>query len=54
MHYVHLGRVGLVANFRWGEMADFILGWTTLDIAHDDGRGSAGGGGLPARETLIQ
>jgi hypothetical protein len=37
MHYIHLGHVGLVSNFRWGEILDFALGWTTLDIANDDG-----------------
>ena len=37
MHYTHLGPVGLVTNFRWGEIFDFFLGWTTLDIANDDG-----------------
>ena len=50
MHYVHLGHVGLVLNFRWGEMADFLLGFTTLDFAHDDGRKFGHWGWLPARE----
>ena len=37
MHYTHLGPVGLVTNFRWGEILDFVVGFTTLDIAQDDG-----------------
>jgi len=37
MHYLHLGHVGLVANFRWTEIADFFLGWFTIDLAGDDG-----------------
>ena len=54
MHYIHLGRVGLVANFRWGEIADFLLGWTTLDIAHDDNRAAGEGGGPAVREMFVQ
>lgn len=38
VHHIHLGWVGLVANARYMEMVDFLLGWTTLDIAGDDGR----------------
>jgi len=37
VHYVHLLWVGAVANARYMEMIDFILGFTTLDIAGDDG-----------------
>ncbi len=37
MHYIHLGHVGLVSNFRWGQIADFVLGWATIDFAGDDG-----------------
>jgi hypothetical protein len=48
MHYIHLGHVGLVANFRWGEIADFILGWSTLDFAHDDGQQFSHWGWQPA------
>ncbi|MGD2175927.1 MAG: hypothetical protein PVJ27_11035 [Candidatus Brocadiaceae bacterium] len=36
-HYVHLGRVGLVATPRYYQALDFLLGWTTLDIGFDDG-----------------
>jgi len=38
MHYVHLGHVGLIANFHWAQILDFALGWTTLDIEGDDGK----------------
>jgi len=37
LHFLHLGYAGLVANLRYYEILDFILGWTTLDIACDDG-----------------
>jgi len=37
MHYIHLGRFGLVLNIRYTEMLDFLLGWTTFDLAGDDG-----------------
>jgi hypothetical protein len=33
---LHLGWVGLVLNCRIGDVVDFILGWTTLDIMQDD------------------
>lgn len=36
-HYVHLGWIGVVASPRYLQMLDFILGFTTLDICHDDG-----------------
>lgn len=36
-HYLHLGWVGLVGTPRWLQMADFLLGWTTLDLCFDDG-----------------
>jgi hypothetical protein len=35
-HYFHFGWVGLVITPRWLQMADFVLGWTTLDICQDD------------------
>lgn len=41
LHSLHLGYVGVVANLRYLELLDFLLGWTTLDIACDDG-GKAG------------
>ena len=37
LHLLHLGYAGLVANLRYWELLDFILGWTTLDVACDDG-----------------
>ena len=36
-HYIHLGWIGVVVSPRYLQMLDFILGWTTLDIAYDDG-----------------
>lgn len=33
---LHLGWVGITLNCHFGELADFILGWTTLDIMGDD------------------
>ena len=35
MHFIHLGRVGLVINLRWGEIANFIAGLATLDFANN-------------------
>ncbi|MHC5035057.1 MAG: hypothetical protein ACYTFZ_08480 [Planctomycetota bacterium] len=37
IHYLHVLCVGAVANARYMEMIDFVLGWSTLDIAGDDG-----------------
>ena len=38
VHYFpHLGYVGFCWGLRWTELADFMLGWTTIDIAGDDG-----------------
>ncbi len=34
---LHLGWVGLTLNCKFGELADFLLGWTTADIMGDDG-----------------
>jgi len=56
---LHLGWIGLYANCSVVDFADFILGWTTLDIGHDDAPAHAtrpGGGmvaamGQPARAT---
>ncbi len=44
------GLVGTVRlGFSAGELVDFILGWTTLDIFHDDfGSGKRAGGSAPA------
>lgn len=41
-HYLHLGWIGVVASPRYLQIIDFILGFSTLDICHDDGteRGS--------------
>ncbi len=36
---LHLGWVGLTLNCRFGELADFLLGWATLDIMGDDAAG---------------
>ena len=38
VHYVHLLFIGVVANARYGEMVDFVLGFAGIDIARDDGR----------------
>lgn len=37
MHFTHLGRVGLMHNYRWGEIFDFALGFLWIDFANDDG-----------------
>jgi len=36
---LHLGWVGLTLNCKFAEVADFLLGWTTLDILSDDHMG---------------
>lgn len=36
--FPHIGHVGLVWNARYTEILDFFLGWTTFDLAGDDGR----------------
>lgn len=36
-HYLHVGWIGLVGSPRWLQMADFVLGFTTLDLCQDDG-----------------
>ena len=33
---VHLGWVGVNVTCKLSELADFVLGWTTIDIADDD------------------
>lgn len=38
-HYLHLGWFGVMLDPRFIEMFDFIVGWTTLDVCHDDDRG---------------
>lgn len=38
VHNFHFGWIGIVGNIRYSEMVDFILGFTTFDLAHDDGR----------------
>ncbi|MHC4592176.1 MAG: hypothetical protein ACYS8L_05715 [Planctomycetota bacterium] len=38
VHFIHNGTIGVVLNLRYAEMLDFLIGFTTLDIAHDDGR----------------
>jgi len=37
-HEVHILFIGLVGNLRYMEIIDFVLGFTTLDIAGDDGK----------------
>lgn len=37
-HYLHLGWVGLVVSPRYLQIIDFLVGFTTLDICHDDGK----------------
>ena len=37
---LHLGWVGIALNCHFAELADFFLGWTTLDIMGDDGGAS--------------
>ena len=39
---LHLGWVGLTLNCHFAELADFLLGWTTLDILGDDYAAEAG------------
>lgn len=45
---LHLGWIGLYADCSVLDLADFVLGWTTLDIGHDDAPayGSEPSGGL--------
>ena len=50
MKKIHLGPVGLVANARWFEMADFVAGFTTLDLSLDDGKKFGHWIWLPDRE----
>ena len=35
--FPHIAYVGFVWNARWTQMIDFMLGFTTLDLAGDDG-----------------
>ena len=37
MHILHLGWGGVMFNLRYADMLDFLLGWTTFDLAGDDG-----------------
>jgi len=39
---LHLGWIGIFANCSPMDLVDFILGWSTLDIGHDDGRSRRG------------
>ena len=32
----HIGWIGLTLNCKFGEFADFLLGWTTVDVMGDD------------------
>lgn len=47
--FPHLGYVGFVWNARWTQMLDFIVGFTTLDLAGDDGRKFGAWPGNPRR-----
>ena len=38
VHNFHIGWIGIVFNLRYAEMLDFILGFTTFDLAGDDNR----------------
>ncbi len=33
---LHLGWIGVTVNCKFGELADFLLGWTAIDIMGDD------------------
>ena len=38
VHFIpHLGYVGLVWSLRWGQIVDFVVGFTTIDLDGDDG-----------------
>jgi hypothetical protein len=47
IHYIHLGWVGLGANVRYGEIADFLLGWVGYDLCGDDDLREFGQGDWP-------
>jgi hypothetical protein len=36
IHYLHLGWLGVTANFRYYEMFDFVAGWFGFDPVGDD------------------
>ncbi len=38
LHYIHTGWFGAVANLRYLQMVDFLLGWFGVDLCFDDGR----------------
>jgi len=42
---VHVGWAGVVANAKWLQVADFLLGCTGIDICFDDGKRRGGRGG---------
>ncbi len=52
MHYIHLGHVGLIANFRWCAILDFVMGWTTYDLMGDDVGSEAAPKPAPAEEMV--
>ncbi len=37
-HYIHVGWIGVIGSPRYFQMADFVLGFTTLDLGLDDDR----------------
>ena len=38
IHYVHVGWIGVMANLRYMQAPDFVLGLLCIDLALDDGR----------------
>lgn len=49
-HFIHLGWVGVVANPRWLQMVNFVVGWTGLELLKNDNAGSAAKTTTPAEE----
>ena len=35
--FVHVGWIGFDLNCKIGQLANFIVGWTTIDLAHNEG-----------------
>jgi hypothetical protein len=50
-HFIHLAYIGIEANFRYTEIAQFFLGWFGLDISgHDGDRYPVGKWSFPYRK----
>jgi len=47
IHYLHLGWFGLGGNIRYGEIADFFLGFFNYDLCGDDDLRTLGEGDWP-------